>query len=67
MNQLTEKEKMYLNEWQVRIHYYRCLGINGQITPVSKKYYDMAKVGDDITVVQTSMRYIAVGITFREE
>lgn len=43
---------------------YRCKGIKGEITPVSKKYYDMAKVGDDITVVQTSMKCIAIGITF---
>ena len=46
---------------------YRCQGIEGQITPISKKYYDMAKAGDDITVVKTSMKGIVLGITFGDD
>ena len=52
---------------RVSTPYYICKGVKGQITPVSKKYYEMAKVGDMITVVQTSLKPIVVGVTFTEE
>ena len=52
---------------KIPVYYYRCKGMEGQITPISKKHYDLAKVGDDITVVMTSMKNIALGITFRED
>ncbi len=51
----------------IPVYYYRCEGIEGQITPISKKYYDMTKVGDDITVVKTSLNGIALGITFGDD
>ncbi len=52
---------------KIPVYCYWCQGIEGQITAISKKYYDMAKTEDDITVVKTSLNGIALGITFGDD
>ncbi len=65
---LSKEVGYFVNGKGVRIpvYYYRCQGMGGQIMPLSKKCYDLAKVGDDITVVMTSMKGL-LGITFGKD
>ena len=49
---------------RVKFYTYSCNGIKEYITPLSKKHYDSANVGDDITIVYTSLKPVVLGITF---
>lgn len=51
----------------MKIPYYLCEGVKGQVTPVSKEFYDATKPGDDVTVVKIEVMAAFVGITFPEE
>lgn len=50
----------------MKIRYYLCNGIDGEITPISKEFYDAVKPGDDVTVVKIEEMAALVGITFPE-
>lgn len=49
-----------------KVYYYTCQGIHGQVVPVSKKLYNIAKRGDDVTVIRIKSRNIFLGITLNE-
>lgn len=51
----------------MHVYYYHCDGIHGQVAPVSKKLYHLAKRGDDITVVWIKARNMYLGITFNDK
>ena len=46
--------------------YYLCEGVTGQVSPLSKKFFDAVKPGDDVTVVLIEELSAYVGITFPE-
>lgn len=66
---ILSKEVIYYKNGKgcrVPIYGYYCRGIDELCIPVSKRMYDIAKVGDDITIVKTS-REVWLGITFGED
>ncbi len=65
---LSKEVVYYKNSKGCRIsaYGYYCRGIDGLCIPVSKRMYDLAKVGDDITIVKTS-KGVWLGITFEED
>ena len=65
---LSKEVVYYTNDRGFRIpsYGYYCHGIDGLCIPTSKRMYDLAKIGDDITIVKTS-RKVWLGITFGED
>lgn len=66
---ITRKEMRFSRVYRgtsMKIHYYLCNGIDGEITPISKAFYDEVKQGDDVTVVKIEEMAALVGITFPE-
>ncbi len=66
---ITRKEMRFSRVYRgtsMKIRYYLCNGIEGEITPISKAFYDAVKPGDDVTVVKIEEMAAFVGITFPE-
>ena len=64
---LSKEVVYYKNGKGVRIpiYGYRCRGLDGLCIPVSKRMYDLARIGDDVTIVKTSSK-VWLGITFEK-
>lgn len=67
---ILRKEVVYYRNskgCRIPVYGYYCHGFDELCIPVSKRMYDLAKVGDDITIVKTSQRNVWLGITFGED
>lgn len=64
---ITAKDFRYQGSGKSKyiVEFYKCAEINGEITPVSKKQFRHAKVGDRIKVVMIDRAHVIYGIVER--
>lgn len=66
---ITAKDFRYQGSGKSRcmVDFYRCSEINGEITPVSKKQFRQAQIGDRIKVIMIDGVHVIYGIVERKK
>lgn len=66
---ITAKDFRYQGSGKSRcmVDFYRCSEINGEITPVSKKQFRQAQIGDRIKVIMIDKVHVIYGIVERKK
>lgn len=66
---ITAKDFRYQGSGKSRymVEFYKCAEINGEITPVSKKQFRQAQIGDRIKVIMIDKVHVIYGIVERKK